>query len=195
MSATITLEIQLAPNVEKLLNNLIAALTPKTVTNNQQILPQPPTEQAARMRMQQTPAPRPQQAVPTYTPQQYRPQPGPAPAAPYAMGNAPVVPTAPIRNPQSAPANPTPPPAKAVSPAGPSTAQPAAAPSNPAPVAAAPAYERDQLARATATLADAGKVQQIQQLFQQFGIQQLTQLPKERYGEYATALRGLGVRI
>jgi hypothetical protein len=40
-----------------------------------------------------------------------------------------------------------------------------------------------------------GKIQQIQQLFQQFGIQQLTALPKERYGEYATALRGLGVKI
>jgi hypothetical protein len=38
-------------------------------------------------------------------------------------------------------------------------------------------------------------MQQIQQLFRQFGIQQLTALPKERYGEYATALRQLGVRV
>lgn len=97
---------------------------------------------------------------------------GPAPSQP--------VPTAPSTKPMSA---------------GQSTVQPAAVPSNAAPVANAPTYEIEQLARATATLADAGKMQQIQQLFQQFQIQQLTQLPKERYGEYATALRQLGVRI
>lgn len=191
MSATFTLEIQLAPNIEKLLNDLIAALSPKTVVYNQQLPPQSPAEQAARMRMQQAPAPKPQRPAPTYAPQQYRPQPGPTPAAPYATGNAPVVPTAPlaapIRNPQPAPVNPTP--------VGPLTAQQAAAPSNAAPVATAPAYERDQLARAASTLVDEGKMQQIQQLFQQFQIQRMDQLPKERYGEYATALRGLGVRI
>ena len=229
MSANLTLEIQLAPNVEALLEKLLVALSPKTVVYSQQIPPQSPAEQAARMRMQQAPTPMPQQPAPTYAQQQqYHPQPGPVPAGPYMVNHAPAVPTvppaAPIRNLQPAPVNPTqaapmpnnrttgaanmvpvagPAPSQPAPivpstnpmPAGPSTAQPAAYPSNPAPVTAAPAYEQDQLARAMATLADAGKMQQIQQLFQQFQIQQMDQLPKERYGEFATALRGLGVRI
>lgn len=189
----IIVEVRLAPDTAALLKNF----APKANAINPQLPPQSPAEQAARMRMQPPPVPMPQQPAPTYAPQQYRPQPGPTPATPYATCIAPVVP---IRNPQlTPPVNPTPPtgtpPVRTASPAGQSTVQPAAVPSNPAPVAGAPTYEQDQLARATATLADAGKMQQIQQLFQQFQIQQLTQLPKERYGEYATALRQLGVRI
>ena len=250
MSATFTLEIQLAPNIETLLNKLIAALAPKVGTVVNQFPPQSPAEQAARMRMQQSPAeqaarmrmqqspaeqaarmrmqqapapaPMPQCPATTYAPQQYRPQPGPTPAAPYAMGNAPVVPTAPhaapIRNPQPTPVNPTQaapngiPPTTGAAPAytngsnarqtvpvvpmsGPSIAQPAAVPSNPAPVAGAPTYEQDQLARAASALMDAGKQKQLIDLLARFGVQGLTQLPKERYGEFATALRGLGARI
>ena len=171
----IIVEIRLSPSTEALLKSF----APRSVNGTQQ-LPQSPAEQAARMRMQ--PVPTPQQPTPTYapTPQQHRPQPAPAPMAPYA----PVVPmtqsTAQQRPAEPAPTTPMP--------AGRSTAQPA-------PVAAAPVYTQEQLARATATLADAGKAQQIQQLFQQFSIQQLTALPKERYGEYATALRQMGVRI
>lgn len=184
----IIIEIRLSQNTEALLKKF----APISAAVNQQLLPQSPAEQAARKRMQQAPAPMPPRSAPTYAPQQYRPQPGPTPAAPYAVGSAaPGVPTAPpaapIRSQQPAPVNPTP--------VGPSTAQPAAAQSNPAPVAAAPAYEQDQLARAASTLVDAGKMQQVQQLFQQFQIQRMDQLPKERYGEFATALRGLGVRI
>jgi len=191
MSTTITLEIKPAPELTALIDKLLSALAPKTFSTTQP-LPQSPAEQAVRMRMQQAPAP--QRPAPTYapTPQQYRPQPAPAPTAPYA----PVVPmtqsTAQQRPSRST--NPTPAPRPTGSapttpmPAGRSTAQPA-------PVAAAPVYTQEQLARATATLADAGKYPQIQQLFQRFGIQQLTALPKERYGEYATALRQMGVRI
>lgn len=221
MSATFTLEIQLAPNIEKLLNDLIAVLSQKTVVYNQQLPPQSPTEQAARMRMQQAPAPMPQRPAPTYDPRNPMPQ---MVSQIYPQKFASPTPAAPIRNPQTAPVNPTqtapipnsrmtgaanmapvagPAPSQPVPiapstnpmSAGLSTVQPAAVPSNPAPVATVPTYEQDQLARATATLADAGKMQQIQQLFQQFQIQRMDQLPKERYGEYATALRGLGVRI
>ena len=80
-------------------------------------------------------------------------------------------------------------------PAGPSTAPQAAYPSNPAPVAAAPAYSIDDLARAAAQLMDAGKQQQLIALLGQFGIQSLGALPKERFGEFATALRQMGARI
>lgn len=172
----IIVEIRLSPSTEALLKSF----APKTFQVQPHTL-QPPFVQ---------------RPAPTYAPapQQYQPQ--PAPTAPYA----PVVPMArPTAQQPSRPANPTPAPVAAAPtapmPAGLSTARPAGALSNPAPVAAAPAYTQEQLARATATLADTGKIQQIQQLFQQFGIQQLTALPKERYGEYATALRQLGVRI
>ncbi len=183
------IEVRLAPDTAALLKSF----APSVPIGNQ-LPPQSPAEQAARMRMQPPPVPMPSQPSPTYVPQQYRPQPGPA--IPYTAGNAPA---APVRNPQVPSVNPMPAPAavpvRPASPAGPSTVQPAVAPSNPAPVAGVPPYELDQLARATATLADAGKTQQIQQLFQQFQIQQLTQLPKERYGEYATVLRQMGVHI
>ena len=134
----------------------------------------------------------------------------PAPAMTPAVSQAAVTPTftaPPQQYATSAPQAFTPPrapsspriftPTCAGSPAAPATTYtaPTATPGNQAPTAAAPTYTQDQLARATATLADAGRMQQIQQLFQQFGIQQLTALPKERYGDYATALRQMGVRI
>lgn len=181
MSFDLSLTIKAAPELLAVLQRISEAFTPKTVT-----LPQSPTEQATRQRMVQTPAPvpMPQQAAPTYAPvpavpvvsQQYPP-----------MQQAPVnpTPTAPIQAPVVQPAMN----------AGSSTAQPAAVPSNPAPVATAPAYTMDDLARAASALMDAGKQQQLVGLLGQFGVQALTQLPKERYGEFATALRGLGARI
>jgi hypothetical protein len=42
---------------------------------------------------------------------------------------------------------------------------------------------------------DAGKTADLQALLKSFGVQALTQLPKEQYGAFATALRGLGARI
>ena len=42
---------------------------------------------------------------------------------------------------------------------------------------------------------DPAKGQQAQALLAQFGVQAVTQLPKERYGEFATALRGLGANL
>jgi len=63
------------------------------------------------------------------------------------------------------------------------------------PTAQAPTYTLDQLAQAAAVLRDAGKLPQLQGLLQQFGIQSMQQLPPERYGEFATALRGMGAKI
>ncbi|KZE79285.1 hypothetical protein AV654_17595 [Paenibacillus elgii] len=56
-------------------------------------------------------------------------------------------------------------------------------------------YTLEQLAVAATPLMDSGKRAELAQLLQQFGAQSLTQLAKERYGEFATALRGLGARI
>lgn len=171
MSATFTLEIQLAPDVKALLEKLIAALPPKAVNYSQQFPLQSATEQAARMRVRQAQALTPQQSTPTYS--SWNPCPSTV---------AQMYPQATTPRPQ---------PTRQSQPAAPQ----AVSHSNPAPVAPAPQYTQEQLARATATLADAGKIQQIRQLFQQFGIQQLTALPKERYGEYATALRQMGAHI
>lgn len=76
----------------------------------------------------------------------------------------------------------------------PTTPAPVAPPAA-APTAPPPTYAFDDLARAASTLMDAGKQQDLIGLLGGFGVQALTQLPKERYGEFATALRGLGAKI
>jgi len=59
----------------------------------------------------------------------------------------------------------------------------------------APTYTLERLAVAATPLIDGGKRQEIVNLLNSFGVQALTQLPKERYGEFATALRQLGAKI
>lgn len=63
------------------------------------------------------------------------------------------------------------------------------------PTTAAPTYTLDQLAVAATSLVDAGRRQEIVSLLGTFGVAALTQLPKERYGEFATALRQMGAKI
>jgi hypothetical protein len=53
----------------------------------------------------------------------------------------------------------------------------------------------EDLARAASQLMDAGKQQDLLGLLAQFGVQALTQLPKERYGEFATTLRQMGAKL
>lgn len=76
---------------------------------------------------------------------------------------------------------------------------PIAPPAAPAPIAplptAAPTYSMDQLAVAATGLVDTGKVGELMTLLGQYGCQALTQLPVEQYGNFATALRGLGAQI
>jgi hypothetical protein len=63
-------------------------------------------------------------------------------------------------------------------------------------VAAAPSFSQDEIARAAGALADAGKRQEVCDLITKtFGVQALQQIPKDQYGAFATALRGLGARI
>lgn len=64
-----------------------------------------------------------------------------------------------------------------------------------APVAQPQTYTIEQIQTACAPLMDAGKQQELIGLLAQFGVQALPQLPKEQYGAFATALRGLGAKI
>lgn len=103
---------------------------------------------------------------------------------------APVAPApAPAPAPMPAPA-PAPMPTPALAPA------PAPAPT-PAPAvpSAAPTYTLDALARAGATLAQSGKMQEALALLAKYGVQTVNQLRPEQYGAFATELRALGAQV
>lgn len=68
----------------------------------------------------------------------------------------------------------------------------------PAPTVApteAPKYTLDDLTKAGAGLAQAGKMDALLALLTQYGVQAVTQIPPEQYGAFATALRGLGAAL
>ena len=74
-----------------------------------------------------------------------------------------------------------------------------AAPVQVAPVAPVPTTERtyslDELANAAMTLMDKGMQNQLQELLASYGVEALPALPREMYGNFATALRGMGANI
>lgn len=125
------------------------------------------------------------------------PQAHAAPAAPAYTTNPagtsatpPVVPTAPAPAPAAVPTAGQPPVAPPAAPQQPEpTPPPAAVPT------AQQTYTIDQLAVAATALVDAGRQPEVMALLQQFGVQALTQLPKEQYGNFATALRQMGAKI
>lgn len=85
----------------------------------------------------------------------------------------------------------------APAPAGMGMQQPAV-PVAPVPVpttAMAQTYTIEQLQVAAAGLSSMGKMPQVMGILQQFGIQAMTELPQERYGEFAIALREAGAQI
>ena len=111
-----------------------------------------------------------------------------APVPPVTMPPATVVPTQPTTAPV---ATPTPAPA----PAAPAQT---VAPTNPAPtvpVTTAPTYTLDQIAKAGASLVDAGKMEQLLALLAKYGVQAVTQLQPDQYGVFATELRTLGAQL
>lgn len=120
------------------------------------------------------------------------PQDAPAPVAPVAtpVTHAPVPP---VTMPPATvvPTQPTPAPA----PAAPAQT---VAPTNPAPtvpVTTAPTYTLDQIAKAGASLVDAGKMEQLLALLAKYGVQAVTQLQPDQYGVFATELRTLGAQL
>ena len=139
------------------------------------------------------------------TPDEPRPQmPAPAPAAPIAPPAAPqppvAVPQGNVTPPVAAPRAPPPPPGppQPPPPAGPPAAPPAPAPAPAAPavpVTTAPTYTLDQIAKAGASLVDAGKMEPLLALLSRYGVQAVTQLAPEHYGAFATELRALGAQI
>ena len=75
---------------------------------------------------------------------------------------------------------------------------PVAAVPAPEPQAVAPTgltYTLEQISNAAAPLMDAGRIQDLFNLLQKFGVQAVTQLKPELYGQFATELRALGAKI
>jgi hypothetical protein len=58
-----------------------------------------------------------------------------------------------------------------------------------------PQYTVEQLGVAAMPLMDAGRQGELLQLLAHFGVQSVQELPKERYAEFAMALRQLGAKI
>ncbi len=56
-------------------------------------------------------------------------------------------------------------------------------------------YTIEQLQVAAAGLSQMGRMSQVMGILQQFGVQAMTELPRERYGEFAIALREAGAQI
>ena len=110
--------------------------------------------------------------VPYQPPVQQMPNPAPGVQG-YGTGQS--VPVAPIQPQQPAPGNPA---------------------TGTVPTATVtPGYSLEQLQVAAAGLTSMGKMPQVIGILQQFGIQAMTELPKERYGEFAAALREAGAQI
>lgn len=107
----------------------------------------------------------------------------PAPVPPVTTPPATVVPTQPTPAPV---ATPTPAPAQTVAPTNPAPA---------VPVTTAPTYTLDQIAKAGASLVDAGKMEQLLALLAKYGVQAVTQLQPDQYGVFATELRTLGAQL
>lgn len=66
-----------------------------------------------------------------------------------------------------------------------------------APVAPAPTYTLEQVSRAGAELisADNGKLPQLRELLQKYGIPAVSELKPDQLGSFATELRALGAQI
>lgn len=99
------------------------------------------------------------------------------PAQTQSIPVTPVAPVTPITPVQSAPVTPV--------------AQPAM---SPVPTTEC-TYSLDELANAAMTLMDKGMQNQLQELLASYGVEALPALPREMYGNFATALRGMGANI
>lgn len=143
------------------------------------VIPQPPVTPAPTVNPAQAQPP-----VAAPAPVATAPSATPAPTSPAAFNPA----SAPVAAPAPAAAPPVAPAPAAVPPAAPATA-PAAVPTG------APTYTLDALARAGATLAQSGKMQEALALLARYGVQTVNQLKPEQYGAFATELRALGAQI
>lgn len=121
------------------------------------------------------------------------------PAQTQSIPVTPVAPVMPITPVQSAPVTPVaqPAPATLVQ----TTPAEQTVPVTPAQPAMSPVpttertYSLDELANAAMTLMDRGMQNQLQELLASYGVEALPALPREMYGNFATALRGMGANI
>lgn len=116
------------------------------------------------------------------------------PSVPVNQPSAPVQPAVPVAQPGFSP---TPQGIPVAQPAVPAQQAFTQAPqqAQPAVPTAAQTYTLDELARAAMTLMDAGRQMDLQGLLRNFGVEALPALPKDQYGAFATALRGMGAQI
>lgn len=148
-----------------------------------------PQETSSTRTAGQAPKPIPVQTAPVTAPQPVPVQQAPVQTAPVQAVPVQTVPvqTAPVQTTpvQSAPVQMTP---------------VQSAPVQSAPVMGAvptstPSYTQDDLVKASMTLMDSGKQGELISLLGQFGVNALPELPPEKYGAFATALRGMGAQI
>lgn len=91
---------------------------------------------------------------------------------------------------------PSTPPVQNVQPVPTTQGAPTAPAVNPVPTATAmPTYTMEQLAVAATGLIDAGKMQDVQNTLASLGAQTLMDLPQEKYGEFASAIKAIGAVI
>jgi hypothetical protein len=111
-----------------------------------------------------------------------------APAETAAQTTTTVPSTPPVQNVQQVPTTQT---AQAAP-----VAQNTAPAASPVPTATAtPTYTMEQLAVAATGLIDAGKMQDVQNTLAYLGAQTLMDLPQEKYGEFASAIKAIGAVI
>ena len=148
--------------------------------NMQKLLGNQPGAQMQATAAQQAPL---QPPTPQHPPMGNIMPPANVPAAQPTLPEAttPTVPTNPAPLPHSAP---TTPPTMTMT-----------SPSNIPPQAPAPTYTPDQLAKAGAALAQAGKMVDALALLARYGVQSVNQLKPEQYGAFATELRALGAQV
>lgn len=63
------------------------------------------------------------------------------------------------------------------------------------PVAPAKEYTQAEILAACGPLMDAGKVPELTQIIQEFGVASMMEIPQEKYGELAIKLRALGAKL
>lgn len=63
------------------------------------------------------------------------------------------------------------------------------------PVAPAKEYAQAEILAACGPLMDAGKVPELTQIIQEFGVASMMEIPQEKYGELAVKLRALGAKL
>lgn len=122
------------------------------------------------------------------------PKPQPASTVPYGQQIAPHFPEANTGAATPAPRDPAPnmtPPMQPTAPVMTPLTQPAAVPTT------EHTYTAEELQVAAVTLVDKdpGMMAHLQEMLQQFGVNSLPELPAEKYGAFATALRGMGAQI